>query len=208
MKIALFFICLSIAFSLSINAQEQKKQNTSILFGDLYLGLSSNLKSNTALLGGVSLNYQINKNLLTARYTENIYFDSYVYEDNMFIFPFILDKAINKELALLYGLRWVFNKTSLSVSGGISTNTHVFKVVEKSSNQLKKIKESDIGFPFEVNFKLFKGRKKPFKILGIIPVGDPTALGSSFGLKIIGNISKHSYIGAGIAYGFGVHKQY
>jgi hypothetical protein len=62
--------------------------------------------------------------------------------------------------------------------------------------------------PIELNFKWFKSKKKRYRIYGIIPVGEPTSFGRNFGFKLVGNISKNSFVGLGIVYGFGIHKKY
>src|SRR5690606_1332437 len=135
MKLLTLFLFIAL-YTFSIQAQNTEEKPDPILFGDLYLGLSSDLKSNMALLGGVSLNYQIKKNLITIRYVENLYIGSYVYKESMFVFPFLYDKAINRDFAALYGMRWVFENTSVSVSGGISANIYQFKAINETTDQI------------------------------------------------------------------------
>ncbi len=55
---------------------------------------------------------------------------------------------------------------------------------------------------------MFKGKKRQYRLYKIIPVGRKTSFGRNVGFKIIGNISKNSFIGVGINCGLGIHKKY
>lgn len=64
--------------------------------------------------------------------------------------------------------------------------------------------------PSEANIKLFKSRKKRFRILyGVVPMGEPTSFsfGRSIEFKLFGNISK-TPSHKGISLGFGNHRVY
>lgn len=64
------------------------------------------------------------------------------------------------------------------------------------------------GVPFEANIHWFKARKERFRIYGLIPLGHPMGFGGSIGLKVFGSVSKNSYIGFGLMYGLGWHREY
>jgi hypothetical protein len=200
-------ILFTIILITNLNAYSQEK-NEPILFGEFIFGGAGEINGNGGFLLGGELNYQRKTHLFSARYLEHIQLES----EAVFLSPFtpipiIREKINHQEIALLYGKRWIYNGSSLSISGGVSLNTYSNRITDENNEQIK-IKESYIGIPLEVNFKWFKSRKKRYRIYGVIPVGKPTAFGRNFGFKLIGNISKNSFIGLGIVYGFGIHKNY
>ena len=68
--------------------------------------------------------------------------------------------------------------------------------------------ESFIGLPLEFNIRWFRKGKKINKLFGLIPISKETGLGSSSGLKLFATISKKSYIGLALNFGFGYYKNY
>ena len=74
-------------------------------------------------------------------------------------FQLLEKKLIIKKIALLYGKRWVYDDSSLSISGGLSINTYSNRITDENNERIK-IKDDYIGFPLEVNFKLFQIREK------------------------------------------------
>ena len=207
-KIALFVILLSVLNSYS---QEKIKNNEPILFADVIVGGGSEINGEGGLLLGGSLNYQHNKNLFTVRV--QLYALNKIEPE---LVPFVVAFPVfirnrSTEVGVLYGNRWIYDGSSLSVSGGISTNTYTNRFVNDSGEVLgaiKPIEDKYIGFPLEVSFTLFKKRKKPYHLLRLIPVGRPTSFGHSVGIKLVGNISKNSFVGIGITMGLGIHKKY
>ncbi|MET4082591.1 hypothetical protein ABIB40_002551 [Pedobacter sp. UYP30] len=179
----------------TINLDVVAKAKNPIIFGEGFIGGSFGF-----LFGG-ELNYQVNHSLFTARIT-----GVSVLEIGGFIIPVFYTKEFYYEPALLYGYRYIKNGHSFSVSGGISYNN---KLVYSPRESVYSERSEYVGFPFEVNYKLFKNKKTRYRIIySIFPVGKPTAFGRGFGLKLSGNISKFSYLGFGLTYGFGYHKVY
>lgn len=207
MKIIL--LLLITFYSINIHSQEKKEDNLPILFGEVLFGGAGRINGNGGILIGGELNYQYKKDLFSLRYIHN----SQVQSDVLFLtpvtpFPILREKQINKETGLLYGKRWIYGSSSLSISGGISLNNYLNNLTDEN-NRNYRTTENYVGFPFEVNYKWFKSEKKRYRILyGLIPVGKPTSFGRNFGFKLIGNISKNSFIGLGIVAGLGVHKKY
>jgi len=201
-------LILIVFFSLQMYSQEKLENNEPIIFGEFLLGAASEINGNEGLLLGGALKYQLKSNLLTVRYLAFIQFESDLILLSPFIpIPIIREKINHKEIGILYGKRWIYEGSSLSFSGGISLNNYLNKMTNEN-NEIINIKNNYIGFPFEVNFKWFKSTKKRYRIFGIIPVGKPTSFGRNLGFKLVGNISKKSFVGLGLVYGFGVHKKY
>lgn len=152
----------------------------------------------------IGLHYQHKNDLFTLRY-------QYVSGDDIGIlapYPFYelfrIDEEIN-EYAVLYGKRYVYDNNALSFSLGAGYLDHK---VASADNSRGYDHEGNIGLPFEVNFKWFKREKAPYRIYGVIPVGGKTSFGNSFGFKLSGAVSKTSYIGIGLCFGIGYHKEY
>lgn len=198
------YLFLLIAFY-SISVHSQEKGNLPVIFGEVILGGAGKINGNRGMLLGAELNYQHKKDLFSIRYTENW---QTVADVVIVIFPILRTKYAIKETALLYGKRWIDGGTSLSISGGISHITYLSNLRDEN-DEINTMSENYLGFPFEVNLKLFKSEKTRFRILyGLIPVGKPTSFGRNFGLKLVGNISRNSFIGLGFVFGLGVHKEY
>jgi hypothetical protein len=185
----------------------QQKSNP-IIYADFMIGGASTANGEVnGLTFDFDVNYQINKDLLTFRST-------YIAERNndvglaaIFIFPSFLGGDSMNEYALLYGKRFIFNGSAISVSAGISSNLLKYTKVVNDDNI--KFRKSYIAIPFEVNFNLFKSEKRRFRVLyGLIPVGKPTAFGRSFGVKLFGSLGKFNYFGFGLNFGLGFHKNY
>ncbi len=205
---------LILIFPLVVLSQSETRDSLSIeklnpiIFGEYFVGISSSETLSGFSIGG-NLNYQFNKSdLLTLRAT---YFSSFKF--NLFLNNEDSELSINakekiREYGLLYGKRYVFEGSSLSFSGGIG---YFDRDYYTKSNRILSINKQDyFGFPFEINYKLFKSKKRRFRAYyGIIPVGKrKVAFGRSIGFKLVGNISKNSYLGFGISYGLGTHKAY
>ena len=196
----------------SLSAQDSLKVKTKsnpIAFYDVYLGFGGS-RSSGWIIGG-TINYQFLKHdLVTARVGAYLgYTSEPVLVAPTVAFPiFIRDERI-VDYGILYGKRWIINGTSYSVSGGISyvDREHLEPLDEEHYHQ---VEENSIGFPFELNIKWFKKEKKVFRAYyGLIPIGrKKISFGRSVGFKFVGNISKTTYTGFAISYGFGWHKKY
>lgn len=184
----------------TINAQEKrdslKVKKNPILYTSSSLGyVAGSLKGFNA---SFDLNYQSNKDLFTFKY--GIILDI---QDIGIVFylPYLEINTATEQFSLLYGKRYIKGGFSYHFSGGISYNITDDLTIDKKYNYF--------GFPLEIGVYLFKSKKSRFRILsGLIPVGNPTGLGRSFGFKLHANIAKKSYIGFGLNYGFGWHKKY
>ena len=192
---------------LSTNLLFSQKTNP-IIFGELGIGYAKDFSNKGGLINFGEVNYEQNKNLFSARYSE-------IYEFNLeaaviapfIVFPIIATEVDYNEIALLYGRRFTENNFSYSFSAGISTNQYIQKL-KNENNEWFKDQSNFIGVPFELNVKWFKSTKTPYTIYGLIPIGKPTGIGNSVGFKLLGNISKHSYAAIGVVFGIGYHKEY
>ena len=212
MKIRGMKIILSLLitfYSLDFHSQEEMKGDSPIIFGEFLFGGAGRINGNSGIMIGGTLNYQYKKALVSLRYMENSQLESDVYLlTPVTPFPILKEKHFNKETALLLGKRWIYNRTSLSISGGVSLNTFTNNLTDENEDNFRS-REVYAGFPLEVNFKWFKSEKKRYRIFyGLVPIGKPTSFGDSFGFKLIGNISRNSFVGLGITAGLGVHKKY
>ncbi|WP_047549706.1 hypothetical protein [Psychroserpens sp. Hel_I_66] len=203
--VAIIFLS-SISFCHSQKEQDSIPNKTNpIIYSELYFGLAGG--KGIGLVVGGELNYQNKNDLFTVRYGYQT-FATFGGTSLGFIgIPSIETTLNNHEIGLLYGQRYVKDGHSFSFSGGISTNYSIGE--QRNNEELLKQSQQYLGFPFEINIKWFKKAKKRFRAYyGLIPIGKPTSFGRSFGFKLYGNISKYSYAGIGINYGFGWHKKY
>jgi len=189
-----FLVLLFLPFSLF--SQNDSIKKTPILYGELTYGITRDFNDGVKFLVGGEFNYQYKNHLFSFRYVENTEAKSFL----IFV-PIVLNKS--QEYAGLYGKRWIEDGTSYSFSVGLSTNK--YSVIE-NDEVISSYKY--FGVPYEANIKWFKSHKKRYRIYGLFPVGKPTSFGRSFGIKLVGNFSKRSYVGIGLVYGLGIHKQY
>lgn len=172
-----------------------KKENP-ILYFELFGGIS--VIRDFGYTAGFELNYQHHKSLFSFRYSDvkSIKEDK---EKRLLIIPYYFNSENIKEYALLYGIRNVKQKTSFSVSGGISHN-YLTKTLKDSDGNFYLESESYVGFPFELNMKWFASKKRSKMIWDVlIPSG---------GVKLFGNISERSFIALGGTFGIGFNKKY
>ncbi|WP_157687514.1 hypothetical protein [Pedobacter psychrophilus] len=185
------------------STQDSIIKSNPIVFADLSFGYSGGRAGGIGI--GLETSYQFKNNLLSARYIGNSKIDN-----NGFISPFIpipdLEaRSTAEEFSLLYGYRKIKDGHSFSLSGGLSRNKYTF-YGDGGNNPYKR--DFYIGFPFEANIQFFNKRKRRIRLYGFIPIGKPTALGNGFGLKAFGNISRNSYAGLSLSFGFGYFKKY
>ncbi|RZK78980.1 MAG: hypothetical protein EOO92_10135 [Pedobacter sp.] len=202
----LVFICkLALAQSDSIaviNLSDTTKKSKFVpplIFGDVMFGKSF------GFMAGTSLNYQIKKSLITLRFVS-------VYEIRskpahvLLPIPVIYSRESREEAAILFGRRIIRSGTSMSFSMGLSTSQ--LQLYDRQSGTTTS-PPYYLGFPFEASMIVFNKIKQRYRVFyGLIPILKPTALSRSIGLKITGNISKHSYVGLGLNVGLGYHKVY
>ena len=179
-----------------------------IIFGELGIGYGRVFSEEGGLATLGSLNYEFNKNLITARYVDH----SQLKLEMLAItpvtpFPIITTDAKIHELGLLYGRRYTDDGFSYSFSGGIAGYNYIISSKDENGNWYENSK-THFGVPIEFNIKWFKSAKSPYRIYELIPVGKATALGNSIGFKFFGTISKHTYLGVGLTLGIGYHQTY
>ncbi|TBV28160.1 hypothetical protein DMZ43_03715 [Meridianimaribacter sp. CL38] len=206
-----YYVILVFFFTCNSFAQKEKDstevKSNPIVYVDFLVGASNSGNEVNGLTFGFSANYQINKDLFTFRST-------YIAETNpdaglasVLIVPLFIGGDSLNEFALLYGKRFVFNGSAISISAGVSSN--LLRYSRTVDGEKFRYNESYIAVPFELNFNFFKAKKKRFRVLyGIIPVGQPTAFGRSFGVKIFGSLGEFNYFGVGLNLGLGWHKKY
>lgn len=193
-----FYLITFFVFSQNDSIRRKDTINKSpILYGDISYGISREFNDGVKFMLGASFTYQYKNKIFSLRYVENNEMKTV-----FILIPVVVNKS--KEYAFLYGKRWIEHDMSYSFSAGLSTaNYSVYERDEIISS------EDYLGVPFEINIKWFKSEKQRFGLLyGIIPIGNSTAFGRSYGFKIVGNLSKRSYVGIGVVFGLGVHKRY
>lgn len=189
------------------------EKSNPIIFGEMLTGVGST--NNIGGYIGGSLNYQHQKHLFTFRY---LWFGCVEYTkvrggniSHLLIFPAYINVEKINDYSVLYGNRYVKGSTSFSWSAGLGiVNSQERNYLEDLNKYSEWESNTNIGIPLELGVKWFKSEKKRFRAYyGIIPIGKKkVAFGRSFGFKFVGNISKNSYFGLGISYGFGTHKDY
>jgi len=212
---------LFIVFLIPFVVKGQIKENDSlkldtsnpIIFGEMLMGVGSS--ENFGFVLGASLNYQRQKHLYTIRYTG---FDALELSkiksgsiSHLLIFPAYVDVEKINEYSFLYGRRHIYDNVSFSYSSGIGiAYRQERQYIEDLDKYSDWISETNFGIPIELNIKWFKSRKQRLRIpYGLIPVGNKKiAFGRSIGFKLFGHISKNSYVGLGLTWGFGIHKDY
>ncbi len=191
-------------FFSSIKAQEKqdslKVKTNTIVFIDLNVRYSFGVTN--GLSGGLSLNYQVKKNLLKFRFFETSRIENV---DVIFgIIPTNIDQKLTREYSLLYGKRFIKNDLAYHFAGGISYSNY-----KKTKQDVVVTEYNFVGFPLEFGIHWFHSKKERYRVLfGLIPVGKPTSFGRAQGLKLYVNLAKRSYIGLGITIGLGWHKKY
>jgi hypothetical protein len=195
-KLFLVFIFATSVFGQQVDYVELKNKSNPIIYIEGFGGISA--ISDIGVAGGVELSYQYKKNLFTFRYIDITGFKQEIVSPILPI-PIYYETKNDKEYALLYGLRWLQNNHSYSLSAGISYNHFNWndKYIDDNSfvNQ-----ENYFGFPFEANVKWFHSKKRS-KLISDVVI-------PSVGIKIFGNISKNSFLGVSVSIGFGLHKTY
>jgi hypothetical protein len=195
-------LILGFMLFIGMNCFAQEEKTNPIVYAEIIIGYSNG--SSKGVTGGATFNYQKNKNLFSYRFleiTENRKDGSFFGIPN-----YIKVEEIN-EHALMYGRRFVDDNTSYSFSAGIAHVDREF-LIDDTNGVLKYDNTQSIGFPFELNIKWFNAKKEPFRIYEMIPVGKPTSFANSIGFKFYGNVSKTSFVGLGITFGLGWHKNY
>jgi len=185
------------------SSQDTTVKSNPIIYTELFVGLSGGRAGGLGF--GFEGNYQSKNNLFSARYVGNVRLDNTGFISPFIPIPNIQTSSTTEEFSILYGYRKAINGHALSISGGLSRNKYTF-YGDNGNNNYKR--DYYLGIPFELNYQFFKREKKRIYIYGIIPIGKPTALGSGFGIKAIGNISRNPYLGLALSSGLGYFKKY
>ncbi len=130
-----------------------------------------------------SLNYQNGLSLFTFRGLTN----GSSKQDAGKIFSYDITGS-SHQLALMYGLRFNNNKgRAYSFSAGVDHVDRSAYYYDNANNRTQ-IEGEYIGVPFEANYEWYTRR-----------------FGVSFGLKLSGDVSRHSFFGIGVDMGLGFH---
>jgi hypothetical protein len=195
-KLFLVFIFTTSVFGQQEDYEESKTNQNLLIYIEGFGGISA--ISDIGVAGGVELNCQYKKNLFTFRHLDITGFKQEIVSPILPL-PIYYETKNDKEYALLYGLRWLQNNHSYSISAGISYNHFSWNDTYIDGNYFVN-QENYFGFPFEANVKWFHSKKRSKLIFdSLIP---------SIGIKIFGSISKNTFLGVGVSVGFGLHKKY
>lgn len=201
MKNSILFVMI---FSILVTKIQAQEKTNPIIYLDGTMGFAGG-KSSGFLFGG-SLNYQKKNNLFTLRTTQ--FSDSKLAYVSPFLpIPYLDTKEIITEYGILVGKRYIHNNKAWSFSVGLATVKREIKKVDENDTYYFDSAHA-LGFPFQVDINWFKRNKEPYRIYGVIPVTKNTALGNSIGFKFIGNVSKTTFVGLGVSFGIGYHKEY
>jgi hypothetical protein len=184
-----------------MNCFAQEEKTNPIVYAEIIIGYSNG--SSKGVTSGGTINYQRKNNLFSYRYLE---LSKIRRQETQFLPDYIQIESV-REQALLLGKRIVEDNLSYSFSAGIAYVDREF-LIDDTNGVLKYNNTQSIGFPFELNIKWFNAKKEPFRIYEMIPVGKPTSFANSIGFKFYGNVSKTSFVGLGITFGLGWHKNY
>ena len=205
-------VLLSYVFALTLSAQNAidstKVKTNPIIYSSVLLG-GSGSNEIQGITFSFDINYQFNKNLFTLR---SLFIAERNKDVNLFsailVVPIFIGGDSMNENSLLFGQRFIFNGSALSISAGISSNLIHYSHIDENNMKIA-FEDYYVGVPFEITFNVFKGEKARYRILyGLIPIGRPTSFGRHFGIKLYGNLGRFNYFGAGITLGLGWHKKY
>ncbi len=195
-------LILGFVLFIGMNCFAQEEKTNPIVYAEIIIGYSNG--SSKGVTSGGTLNYQRKNNLFSYRYLE---LSENRKEGSFFFIPVLVEVEILREQAIMYGRRFVDENTSYSFSAGIAYVDREF-LIDDTNGVLKYNNTQSIGFPFELNIKWFNSKKERYRIYELIPVGKPTSFANSIGFKFYGNVSKTSFVGLGITFGLGWHKNY
>jgi len=191
------------ATNLPASSQDSTLKSNPIVFTEAFFGFSGGRAGGWGL--GFEQSYQVRNNLFSVRFVGSAKLDFEGFISPFVPIPDIELTATADEFSILYGYRKIVDGNSFSISGGLSRNKYTF--YGNNGNNIYK-RDYYIGFPFELNYQIFKREKKRIYIYGILPIGKPTGLGQGIGIKAFGNISRNSYLGLALSYGIGYYKKY
>ena len=154
----------------------------------LYLdgGFGAGLLGEHGVQGNYSLNYQYDRSLFTFR---GIDIAAYRYNPHQIlnIFPDQVTNSLD-QYAFLYGWRFTNHRNrAYSFSLGVAADDRTIYFDGDNSQRLH-TSSTYAGLPFEADYQWYTRR-----------------FGVSFGLKLTGDVSQHSFFGFGVDIGLGFH---
>lgn len=192
--------CFNLCF-----AQDNSDKSNPIVFGDFNFSFATG--NTDGLLLGASFNWQKKHHLATVRYNHIWEFEFDVVHP---LIPVPIEERSTRlnELSLLYGYRKINSGFSFHFSAGPSYNYFIDRF--NSDNIDQSFNERFFGVSYEIGFKFYKKRKKGLYPTFYIPVQitSDTGFSRSIGLKLIGSVSRRSYVALALSYGIGFHKKY
>jgi len=137
--------------------------------------------------GNYSLNYQYKKSLFTLRGLGTASYRNDPYSHKLFNL-YSQETGSLAQYSFLYGLRFSNNSShAYSLSLGIADDRRSLYSYDMKDNKTI-ARENYAGIPFEANYQWYTQR-----------------FGASFAIKLMGDVSKHSFAAIGIAMGLGYH---
>lgn len=200
-----FYICfcfsifsISTIFSQELSPSINIPQNSTklpIWYVDLYAGGAFGFVDGFA--AGASFSFQQSNILFTLGYVSDNEQSGLEYVDNSGPIPLNYYKHYRIEnIPIMIGFYRPFNGASLSASAGLSglyyseyIDVNTFSIFGSNATEL--YSKTTLGFPYEVNLKLFsKEEDASFAI----------------GLKLFGNLGKYNYTGLALVLSIGSYK--
>jgi hypothetical protein len=200
-----FYFCLWLSifsittiFSQDVSPSGSFPQNTTklpIWYADLYAGGAFGYVDGFA--GGGSISFLQSNVLFTLGFVSDNEQGGLEYIDNTDIIPLNYYKHYRIDnVPLMIGMYHPFHSASLSASAGLSlsmyseyVDVNTFSIFNSNATQL--YSNNTIGFPYEVNLKLFSKK-------------DDASI--AFGLKLFGNLGKYNYTGLALVLSVGNYK--
>jgi len=200
-----FYFCLWLSiFSITtvfsqdlapISSIPQNEAKPQIWYIDLYAGGAFGYVDGFA--AGGSISFQQSNVLFTIGYVSDNEQSGLEYVDNSGSIPLNYYKHYRIEnIPIMIGLYHPFSGASFSASAGLSAlyyseyiDVNTFSVFGSNATEL--YSKTTLGFPYEVNLKLFSKEEDAF-------VG--------FGLKLFGNLGKYNYTGLALVVSLGNYK--
>jgi hypothetical protein len=203
MKQLYFCFCFSIFsintfFSQDVSSNDSIPKNSAkveIGYIDLYAGGAFGYVDGFA--GGVNLSFLYSNVLFTLGFVSNNEQGGLEYVDNANVIPLNYYKHYRIDnIPLMIGFYHPFRSASLSASAGVSlsmyseyVDVNTFSIFNSNATEI--YSNNTIGFPYEVNLKLFSKNENAF-------IG--------YGLKLFGNLGKYNYTGLALVLSLGSYK--
>lgn len=194
----LSILSITTVFSQEVSSNFSIPQNSdkpSIWYIDLYAGGAFGYVDGFA--AGGSISFQQSNILFTLGYVSDNEQSGLEFVDNSGPISLNYYKHYRIEnIPIMIGFYHPFNGSSLSASAGLSAlyyseyiDVNTFSVFGSNATEL--YSKTTLGFPYEVNLKLFSKEEDAFL---------------AFGLKLFGNLGKYNYTGLALVLSLGDYK--